>query len=270
MMLEDLFATANPVIGVVHLLPMPGSPRFDGNLELALSRAEQEAASLASGGVNGIIIENFFDIPFTKGRVDVSTACAMTLAAQRVKAMSGLPLGINVLRNDARTAMAIATVVGAQFIRVNVLSGAMLCDQGIIEGDAHELLLYRRQLGSEKQVAIMADVMVKHAVPLGQWSDIRLQAADTVKRALADVLIISGKATGDAPDPNEIAAVRESLPDTPILIGSGSSKDNVADLLEDADGVIVASSVKRQGLIENPVDVSRIRELVSAVRSVKA
>lgn len=265
-MLEELFGTKKPIIGVIHLLPMPGSARFDGQLDMALARAEQEAAALASGGVHGIIIENFFDIPFAKNRVDTATACAMTLAAQRVKAISGLPLGINVLRNDGRTALSIAAVVDAQFIRVNVLSGAMLCDQGIIEGEAHELMLYRRLLGMDRKIRIFADVMVKHAVPLGQWSDIGMQAADTVKRALADALIVTGKATGSAPNAADIDAVREVVPDTPIFVGSGSSRENVAEMLGLADGIIVASSVKRQGILENPVDLGRIRELVEAVK----
>ncbi len=266
-MLEYLFGTKKPVIGVVHLLPLPGSARFDGQLDIALSRAEQEAAALASGGVNGIIIENFFDVPFAKNRVDTVTVCAMTLAAHRVKAISGLPLGINVLRNDGHSALAIAAAVDAQFIRVNVLAGAMLCGEGIIEGEAHELMLYRRHLGMERKVRIFADIMVKHAVPLGQFSDIRLQAADTVKRSLADALIVSGKATGDAPAISDLEAVREALPATPIFVGSGSSKENVSIMLESADGIIVASSIKRQGILENPVDVGRIRTLVEAVRS---
>jgi uncharacterized protein len=269
-MLEDLFAAKKPVIGVIHLLPMPGSVRYDGNLELALSRAEQEAAAYASGGASGIIIENFFDTPFVKNRVDTACACALTLAAARVRAISGLPLGINVLRNDGRTALAVAAAVDAQFIRVNVLTGAMLCDQGIIEGEAHELLLYRKQLGLERKVRIFADVMVKHAVPLGQHSDIGLEAADTVKRALADAVIVSGRATGDAPDDGDLQAVRRACPDTPIFIGSGSTRENVADLLKTADGIIVASSLKRQGILENPVDEGRVRLLVETVNSRQA
>lgn len=264
-MLEELFGNARPVIGVIHLLPLPGSARYDGQLDQVLSRAEQEAAALASGGVNGIIVENFFDTPFTKNRVDTATACAMTLAAQRVKAISNLPLGINVLRNDARTALAIASAVGAQYIRVNVLTGAMLCDQGIIEGEAHDLLLYRKALGLDRSVKIFADVMVKHAVPMGQWSDIRLSALDTVKRAMADAIVISGRSTGDAPEQDDIDSVREVLPDTPIFVGSGSNRDNISAMLESADGIIVASSIKRHGLLENPVDVGKIRALVDAV-----
>lgn len=264
-MLEETFGTRNPIIGVIHLLPLPGSARFDGQLDMTISRAEQEAAALASGGVNGIIIENFFDVPFAKNRVDTATACAMTLAASRVKSISGLPLGINVLRNDGHTALAVAAVAGADFIRVNVLSGAMLCDQGIIEGEAHELMLYRKQLGMERKIRIMADVMVKHAVPIGQWSDISLQAHDTVKRALADAIIVSGKATGEAPDQDDLQAVRNAIPDIPIFVGSGSNKSNVGSLLKSADGIIVASSLKRQGILENPVDVAKVRELVSEV-----
>lgn len=268
-MLQELFGTKNPIIGVVHLLPLPGSARFDGQLDLALARAEQEAAALATGGVDGIIIENFFDVPFAKNRVDTATACAMTLAAQRVKAISGLPLGINVLRNDGHTALAIAATVEAQFVRVNVLSGAMLCDQGIIEGEAHELMNYRRQLSVDRKIRIFADVMVKHAVPLGQWSDIALQAVDTVKRALADAIIVSGRATGDAPELADLEAVRKALPDTALFVGSGSSKENIDQLLTRADGIIVASSIKRQGILENPVDVGRVRALVDAVRAKK-
>lgn len=265
--LENLFGTKNPVIGVIHLLPLPGSVKYDGQLDIVLARAEQEAAAFASGGANAIIIENFFDVPFVKNRVDVSTACAMTLAAQHVKAVSGLPLGINVLRNDGMTALAVAAAVDAQFIRVNVLAGAMLCDQGIIEGEAHELLLYRRHLGLEGKVRIFADVMVKHAVPIGQSVDISLLAADTVKRALADGIVISGRATGDAPAQSDLESVRQALPATPIFVGSGSSKDNIDRLLKVADGIIVASSVKRQGILENPVDAGRIRTLVEAVQN---
>src|SRR3990167_8751883 len=137
-MLEETFGTKKPVIGVIHLLPLPGSPRWDGQMEPVLQRAEQEAAALATGGAHAIVLENFFDAPFTKSRVDAATACALALAAKRVMAITDLPIGINVLRNDALTAIAIATTVNAQFIRVNVYTGAMLTDQGIIEGQAHD------------------------------------------------------------------------------------------------------------------------------------
>ncbi len=265
-MLEELFGTLKPVIGVIHLLPLPGSPRFDGQLDRVLARAEQEAASLASGGVNGIIVENFFDAPFAKNRVDTATACALTLAAQRIKDISRLPLGINVLRNDGHSALAVAAAAGADFVRINILTGAMVADQGVIESEAHELMMYRRMLGMEHQIRVLADVMVKHAIPLGNGADIRQSAKDTVFRGMADGIIVSGIATGSAPILDDLRAVREAVPGTPLFVGSGTSKENVSSMLGIADGVIVASSIKRQGALENPVDVDRVRALVDTVK----
>jgi len=269
-MLDELFGTKKPVIGVIHLLPLPGSPRWDGQMEPILLRAEQEALALSTGGVNGIILENFFDAPFTRARVDTATACALALAARRVMAVCDLPLGINVLRNDGHTAMAIAATVGARFIRVNVYTGAMVTDQGIIEGEAHELLLYRRQLSAAKNIKILADVMVKHADPLTPTSNIQQVAKDTVLRGLADGVIVSGVATGSGPKIEDVRAVREALPETPVFIGSGTSRENVGALLAIADGVIVATTFKRQGILENPVDVERVQALVGTVRGIAA
>lgn len=265
-MLLDLFGTETPVIGVIHLLPLPGSPRWDGQFENVCLRAEQEAAALATGGANGIIVENFFDAPFSKNQVDTATACAMSIVINRIMAICDLPIGVNVLRNDALTAMAVAATTGAQFIRVNVLTGAMVTDQGLIEGQAHELHLYRRHLDAHKNVRIFADVMVKHASPLGAINDIKLIAKDTVKRGLADAVIVSGSATGDEPSLQDLENVRDALPNTPIFVGSGASKKNVKSLLRYADGVIVASSLKRQGILENPVDVEQVRALINIVK----
>lgn len=163
--LNQIFKTSNPIIGVVHLLPLPTSPQWGGSLKQVIDRAEQEAAALAAGGVDGLIIENFFDVPFTKTQVDPAVVSAISLVVQRVMNLVPLPVGINVLRNDGHSALAIAACVEAQFIRVNVLTGVMATDQGLIEGQAHQLLRYRRELGCE--IKILADVLVKHARPLG-------------------------------------------------------------------------------------------------------
>lgn len=256
------------MIGVIHLLPLPGSARWTGDLEEVFLRAEQEALALASGGVDSIIIENFFDAPFAKDRVDVSTACALTLAVKRVSAVTSLPIGVNVLRNDALTALAIATVCGAAYVRVNVLSGAMVTDQGIIESDARNVLLYRRQLMSDN-IKIFADVMVKHAYPLGEGNDIALAAKDTMLRAGGDALIVSGTGTGQTPDMNDLKKVRKAMPDAPIFIGSGSTQENVKDLLSVADGIIVGTTLKRRGLLEQPVDVDRVRDFVTAAKAAR-
>lgn len=261
--LKHLFQTENPILGVVHLLPLPTSARWGGNLRQVMDRAEQEATALAAGGIDGIIIENFFDAPFTKGQVDPATVSAMTLIMDRLSGLVTVPLGLNVLRNDAKSAMAIAACTGAKFIRVNVLTGVMATDQGLIEGNAYELLKYRRELDAD--VAILADVLVKHAHPI---STPNLTAAihDTVERGLADAVILSGWATGQVPKMEDLKDARENAGNTPILIGSGATWENIGNLLQIADGAIVASSLKRQGKLTEPIDPQRVAQFMESAQ----
>lgn len=261
--LKQIFKTLNPVIGVVHLLPLPASARWGGNLKAVVERAEQEAAALAAGGVDGIIVENFFDAPFTKDQVDPVVVSAMSLITQRLMNLVTLPIGINVLRNDAHSALAIATCVGAQFIRVNVLTGVMATDQGLIEGQAHQLLRYRRELGSE--VKILADVLVKHARPLGS-PNLTTAVQDTIERGLADGVILSGWATGSPPTLEDLELAIDAAKGTPVFIGSGADWENIPTLIQAADGVIVSSSLKRHGRREQPVDPIRVSRFVEATR----
>jgi membrane complex biogenesis BtpA family protein len=261
--LNQIFKTPNPIVGVVHLLPLPTSPRWGGSLKAVIDRAEQEAAALASGGVNGIIVENFFDAPFTKGQVDPAVVSAMSLIVQRLMNLVTLPVGINVLRNDTQSAMAIATCVNAQFIRVNVLTGVMATDQGLIEGQAHQLLRYRRELGSD--VKILADVLVKHARPLGS-PNLTTAVQETIERGLADGVILSGWATGSPPSLEDLELASAAANGTPVFIGSGASWENISTLMQAADGVIVSSSLKRHGRIEQPIDPIRVSQFVEATR----
>lgn len=261
--LNHIFKTANPIIGVVHLLPLPASPRWGGSLKAVIDRAEQEATALASGGVDGIIVENFFDAPFAKDRVDPAVVSAMSLIVQRLMHLVTVPIGINVLRNDAQSAMAIATCVQAHFIRVNVLTGVMATDQGLIEGQAHQLLRYRRELGSD--VKILADVLVKHARPLGS-PNLTTAVQETIERGLADGVILSGWATGSPPSLEDLELATAAANGTPVFIGSGADWENIPTLIQAADGVIVSSSLKRHGRIEQPVDPIRVSRFVESMR----
>ena len=263
MNLHQIFKTPNPIIGVVHLLPLPTSPRWGGSLKAVIDRAEQEVTALASGGVDGVIVENFFDAPFTKNQVDPAVVSAMTLIVERLMNLVTLPLGINVLRNDAQSALAIATCVHAQFIRVNVLTGIMATDQGLIEGQAHQLLRYRRELGSE--VKILADVLVKHARPLGS-PNLTTAVQETIERGLADGVILSGWATGSPPSLEDLELASAAANGTPVFIGSGANWENISTLMQAADGVIVSSSLKRRGRIEQPIDPIRVSQFVEAAR----
>ncbi len=261
--LKQIFKTRHPIIGVVHLQPLPTSPRWGGDLQAIISRAEREATALASGGVDGIIVENFFDAPFVKDQVDPAVVSAMTLLVQKIMNLVSLPIGINVLRNDGQSAMAIASCVQAQFIRVNVLTGVMSTDQGLIEGKAHQLLRYRRELGSD--VKIFADVLVKHAQPLGE-PNLTTVVQETIERGLADGIILSGWTTGSPPTLEDLKLASAAASDTPIFIGSGANWNNISTLMPAVDGVIVSSSLKRHGQIDQPIDPIRVSQFVEATQ----
>ncbi len=160
-----LFGVRKPLIGVVHLLPLPGSPGWKGDMAAVLARARQDAAALAEGGADAVIVENFGDAPFSAEPVGPLTVAAMTLAVQAVSGTADLPMGINVLRNDPYSALAIAVATGAGFVRANVHYGVMVAEEGLIQGRAHDTTRLRHSLGVDESVKILADVLVKHASP---------------------------------------------------------------------------------------------------------
>ena len=247
------------LIGVIHLPPLPGSPRWRGKLDAAIKQAVTDARAYEAGGAHALFVENFGDAPFTKSAVGPETVAAMAAAGCAVRAAVGLPIGFNVLRNDPRAALALCAGCGGSFIRVNVHSGAMLTDQGIIEGDAFGTLRYRRSICPGAQ--IFADVHVKHAVPLGDWT-LEDAAKDTLERGLADALIISGVGTGAPADPADVETVRQACPRARILLGSGVTTANAREFLSCADGFIVGSSLKKDGKLHNPVDPKRVAALL--------
>jgi membrane complex biogenesis BtpA family protein len=258
----DFFKT-KPLIGMVHLGPLPGSPRDSRDFAAVLAAAVADARALEEGGADAVMIENFFDAPFYKSQVPAHTVAAMTRAVLAVREAVSLPIGVNVLRNDACSAMAIAHVTGAQFIRCNVYVGAAVTDQGIIEGAAREVVAYRKMLGAKVQ--IWADVGVKHATQLGD-TPLDQQAKDATERGLADALIVTGMATGAATPLAQVRLVKSAVPNVPLLVGSGLDAKNARELLSIADGAIVGSSLKRDGVVSAPVDVDRVKSLVSALR----
>src|SRR6266850_5243844 len=237
------------LIGVIHLRPLPGSPRWRGHWEAVLELAVKDAQAYERGGAQALFIENFGDVPFTKTSVGPETVAAMTAAGCAVRQAVKLPIGFNVLRNDARAALAICAACGGSFIRVNVHTGAMLTDQGLIEGDAYHTLRFRAHISPKTE--IFADVHVKHAVPLGDCS-IEDSARDTVERGLADALIVSGAGTGLAAAVEDVERVRRACPAAKILLGSGVTTANIRDFLPFADGFIVGTSLKIGGKLKNP------------------
>lgn len=256
------------LIGVVHLRPMPGDPAHrSGGFGFVIDAARRDAEALAEGGADAVIVENFGSAPFAKGTPDQPApphqVAALALAVASCREL-GLPVGVNVLRNDARAALGIAAATGASFVRVNVHVGAYVTDQGLIEGRAWETLRYRRELGVQG-VAILADVRVKHAAPLAAVS-LGDEVNDALQRGLADAIVVTGTGTGQPIDRTDLQTVRDSAKDAPVILGSGVSPDRVDDLIPLADAAIVGTWIKEGGDVKAPVDPARVRRLVEAVR----
>jgi membrane complex biogenesis BtpA family protein len=260
------------LVGVVHLLPLPGTDGAPAHaadaMRAALELALADARALEVGGFDAIIVENFGDAPFYKDDVPKATVAALARACAEVRRAVALPLGVNVLRNDAGAAIAIAAACGFDFVRVNVHAGAMVTDQGVIEGRAAATLAERRRLGAES-VALWADVLVKHADPLaGQRTALLPQVAeDTFRRGHADALIVSGAGTGKSASLDDVAAVKRAVPEARVVVGSGVTLETVRATLAIADAAIVGTWTKADGRVDRPVDVERVRALVSAARS---
>jgi membrane complex biogenesis BtpA family protein len=266
MSLDAILGAPGAVIGMVHLLALPGTPRWNGSMAPVVRAALDDARALALGGADALIVENYGDVPFSSGRVDAATVSAMTAVIGEIARTVALPFGVNVLRSDALSALAVAAATGARFVRVNVHDGAVVTDQGVLQSIAHDTLRYRRLLSTDTR--ILADVQAKHGVPLAPVP-IEHEARDAVSRGLADGLIVTGVATG-APTPmSDLERVRDAVGRVPILVGSGATAETAAELLSVADGLIVGTAVKRDGNVANPVDPGRVRRLVEAARSAR-
>lgn len=260
------FGAAWPIVGMMHLSPLPGSPRSEASIEAIVEAAGRDAMALVEGGVDGILVENYGDAPFLAGRVPAATVAAMAIVVRRLVETVRRPVGVNVLRNDGRSALAVAAAAGARFIRVNVLAGAAVSGEGVLRGMAASLLRERRALGAD--VAIWADLRVKHAAPLAA-RPLDVEARELVERGGADVAILTGEATGDAPSPAFLAAARAALRGAPCVLGSGLTAENASDLLPLVDGAIVGTGLKEDGVTTARVDARRVEALLAVVKRMR-
>lgn len=267
--LTEIFQVAKPIIGMIHLLPLPGAPRFKGgSLEPILEAALVDARTLRDGGVDGLIVENGGDVPFSKDTdIGLETVAAMSALVGPIRAETKLPVGINCLANGAIPGLAIARATGAQFVRVNQWVNAYVANEGIIEGPAGKALRYRSFLKGD-DIKIFADVHVKH----GAHAIVADRTIEEQTRDAwffdADVLIATGQRTGDVTPAAEIEGIKRGAP-LPVIIGSGLRAENAADLLQYADGAIVGSWLKVDSVWWNPVELDHVRWLMEVVRSVR-
>jgi membrane complex biogenesis BtpA family protein len=266
--LPELFGVEKPIVGMVHLWPLPGAPGYLGRgLGPILEQAQRDAEALQQGGVDGLIVENMWDLPYYVGSdVQLESITAQAVAASRIAEMADVPVGANVIHNGWQAELAIAVAAGLDFVRICILTGSRLWDTGDLDhGCAADLLRRRKELGAE-QIKLFADVDKKHSVPFpGLDLETHIEWTEFYR---ADALIVSGRMTGSAPPLEKVRRAKE-VANRPVLMGSGTTAENIASFLQYADGAIVGSSLKVDAVAENPVDVTRVRRYVEAVKKVR-
>lgn len=264
--LERIFGTRKPIIGMVHLPPLPGSPRHNGDsMKKITDFAVKEAQMLKEAGINGAIVENFGDVMFYK-RVPPETIAAITyVGAAITREVPGLTLGICALQSDAIASIAIANTIGGKFVRVPYYTETYIVDAGMMDSIAAEALRYRKFLGAD--VKIFADVHIKHGYPMLQ-RPIGQAAADTEHRGCADAILVTGIATGAETDLSDVKEVKASVHYTPVFVASGVDDKNLGSYSKYADGVILGTHIKKDNDTEAPIDPAKLKHFMDVAHKV--
>lgn len=265
--MNQLFSQFKPVVGVIHVGALPGTPRSTQTVTELVTQAKFEAQLYRECSVDALYIENMHDVPYLRGEVGPEIVAAMTAIGREVKAVSELPVGIQILAGANVEAMAVAHAAGLNFIRAEGYAYAHVADEGLIQASAANLLRYRRMIGAEN-VQVWTDVKKKHAAH-AITEDVSLgETAATVEFMGADCVIITGTATGHPPS---VADVKEAKANCrlPVVLGSGITVDNIEKFYNDADGFIVGSAFKIDGLWSNTVDVPRVKQFMSVLHKLR-
>ncbi|KTS16953.1 BtpA/SgcQ family protein [Pantoea dispersa] len=265
--IQDIFSRSKAVIGVIHCDAFPGSPKYRGkSVSEIIDCALRDADNYLAGGVHGLIVENHGDIPFAKpDDIGPETAAFMAVITDKIRERFAAPLGINVLANAAIPAIATALAGGADFVRVNQWANAYIANEGFIEGAAAKALRYRNQLRAD-HIRVFADSHVKH----GSHAIVADRSIQELTRDVdffeADAVIATGQRTGDSATLSEIDEIRAATA-LPLLVGSGVTPDNVCQILGRTQGVIVASTLKVDGVWWNPVELARVKHFMAVAQA---
>ena len=263
---HSLFGVRKPIIGMLHLPPVPGSPVYNGGgLKDVIGRALEDAQELLEGGVDGLEVENFSDPTYFPQEVGPELVAAMAVISDHVVRAVSKPVGICIL-SDPKASLSVAHAVGARFIRATFFTEASVDVSGLVLPKPHELLRFRKFL--DPSIKIFADVHIKHSAPLVNrpLADSALDA----KYFLSDAIIITGTHTGKETKVEDLAEAKKAVEQFPVLVGSGFRKESAARLLQYADGAIVGTSLKKGGISSNVVDRQRVKELMDVVKEIRA
>ena len=264
----DLFHNPKPVVGVIHLGALPGTPASALGVEALSELAARDAAVYRDGGVDGLMVENMHDVPYLRaGALGPEVVAAMAVVGRAVREEAGLPTGVQILAGANVAAMAVAHAAGLDFVRAEGYAFAHIADEGWIDSSAAELLRYRRHIGAER-VQVWADVKKKHSSH-AVTSDVSLAAtAEAVEFMRADAVVITGAATGEPPRSDDVREARRACR-LPVVLGSGVDARNIADFFPDADAFIIGSYFKVDGHWANPVDARRVEKLMEIVNRLR-
>jgi uncharacterized protein len=262
--MTSLFGRSKPVVGVIHVGALPGTPRSSQPVAELVASAREEAKIYREGGVDGVIIENMHDVPYLRGEVGPEVVAAMTAIAIEVKNECRMPVGIQILAGANIEAMAVAHAAGLDFIRAEGYAYAHVADEGLIQASAAKLLRYRRMIGADR-VQVWADVKKKHSAH-AITADVSLgETAETVEFMGADCVIVTGSVTGQAPKITDVQEAKSHC-HLPVFLGSGISELNIGDFHTEADGFIIGSAFKVHGLWSNTIDPTRVTQFVQKLR----
>ena len=267
-MIEELFKVSKPVVAVIHVGALPGTPASALAVEELTELAAREAAQYRDGGVDGLMVENMHDVPYLRGSVGPEVVAAMAVVARAVKAEGRLPVGVQILAGANVEAVAVAHAAGLDYVRVEAYAFAHVADEGLIQSSAAEVLRFRKKIGADN-VRVWADVKKKHSAH-AITSDVSLgETCAAVEFMRGDAVIVSGSATGEPPRAADVKEAKSHCR-IPVLLGSGVTPENVAEFYDAADGFIVGSYFKERGLWSNTVESARVKRLVEAVRGLRA
>lgn len=264
----DLFKNRKPVVAVIHVGALPGTPASALAVEELTELAVREAAAYLEGDVDGLMVENMHDVPYLRGSVGPEVVASMAVVARAVKAEAGLPVGVQILAGANVESLAVAHAAGLDYVRVEAYAFAHVADEGLIQSSAAELLRFRKKIGADG-VRVWADVKKKHSAH-AITADVSLgETCAAVEFMRGDAVIVSGSATGEPPRAADVKEAKSHCR-IPVLLGSGVTPENVAEFYDAADGFIVGSYFKERGLWSNAVEIARVRRLLEAVRALRA
>ncbi len=255
------------IIGMIHVDPLPGTPKFNSSMPEIIAKAKAEAQIYKEAGIDMLAIENMHDVPYLNKDVGPDVVAAMAVIGYEVKNVTGLRCGIQILAGANLEALAVAQAAGLDFVRVEGFVFAHIADEGFIDGCAGQVMRYRRQIGAE-HILVLTDIKKKHSSHAITADVDIVETAHAAEFFLSDGVIVTGVATGTEASPEELQQVKAAV-DIPVLVGSGITLENVDRYLAVADALIIGSYFKRSGHWTQGVDFRRVQTFMERVNGLR-